>query len=333
MGWWTNIWTQQAEDWIFAWLGPGQAPQNSITGEAEADTHYLSVFLKSARVVDVRRGLTTFYGTVHSYIRMAHRSQGTAEFNVITTPAGLKNVDAAGIDRVVQFNKRLLGPVPYVGGDLEIEIGLFSVASGNLAGPYLELMETLSESAGVAYVSAVLPFAAPILQAMKLLTSSQDKVSLETGFSTTMPDPLLGHCVAIRAPKGAIRVDRLWLDPSDFRLIDETGAINQYPYIVVELKADTERSDWFKIPEIAAAYKDVQDEYRAGRQQAIEEALTTFRRVALTCNDLLENDARQLVDKVNLKYASLGPPAAAVRGTSAPSGSMPELSEIGLYTT
>jgi hypothetical protein len=333
MSWWTNVWTKQAEDWIFAWLGPNQVPHSAGRGEAAVDTDYLSVFLKSARVVNVRQGLTTFYGTVHSYIRLAHRSDGTAEFNVITTPAGLKNVDAAGIDRVVQLNQRLLGPVPYVGGDLEIELGLFSVPSGNLAGPYLELIQTLSETAGVAYVSAALPFAEPIVQGMKLLTHSQGAVSLEIGFSTTMPVPSLGYCVAIRAPKDAIQVDQLKVDPSDFRLIDATRAISRYPYIVVEVQAGTQRSDWFKIPELSAAYKAVQAEYRAGRQQGVEEALATFRRVALTCNDLHEADARQLVDKVGQTYARTGAPAAAVRGTGGGrANKMPDLSEIALYS-
>lgn len=332
MGWWTNIWTRRAEDWIFTWLGEGQVGTHSAQGEAEEETHYLSVFLKSARVVDVRRGLTTFYGTVHSYIRLAHRSHGTAEFNVTTTPAALKSVDANGIDRVIQLNQRLLGPVPYVGGDFEIELGLFSVAAENLAGPYLELIQSLSEVAGVSYVSAALPFAGLIIQGMKLLTRNEDRVSLEIGLTTTMPVPKLGYCVVIRAPKGSLTVDKLRVDPSDFRLLDETGAVNRYPYLVLEVQADTQRADWFKIPELASAYKEVQEEYRRGRQQAVEEALAAFRRVALTCNDLQEADARQLVDKVFATYASSGPPAPAVRGGAKGHADLPELSEIGLYS-
>jgi flagellar biosynthesis/type III secretory pathway protein FliH len=147
-----------------------------------------------------------------------------------------------------------------------------------------------------------------------------------------MPVPKLGYCVAIRAPKGSVRVDKLRVDPADFRLLDETGNVNRYPYLVVEVQADTRRADWFKIPELASAYKEIQEEYRRGRQQAVEEALATFRRVALTCNDLQEADARQLADKVLATYASSGPPAPAVRGSSKRQADLPELSEIGLYS-
>ena len=333
MGWWTEIWTKPAEDWVFAWLNPEQVPGASAAKEAEADTDYLSVFLKSARVVNVRKGLTTFYGTVHSYIQLENRSDGKAEFNAITTPAALKGVDAAGIDSVIQFNQRLLGPVPYVGGDFCVEIGLFSVAAADLAGPYLDLIQNLSETAGVSYVSAALPFVGPILHGMKLLTDSQTATSLEIGFSTTMVKPRLGYCVAIRAPKSKLRVDSLRLDPSDFRLLDDTGVVTKYPYLVVEVAADKQRADWSRIPDLSAAYKSVQTEYRGGRQKGVQEALTAFQRIAFTCNDLVEEDARRLVEKVRGTFERMGPPVTSETrdGTSA-DGAVPDLNEIELYS-
>lgn len=331
MGWWPVRWTTRAEDWVFAWLDPEQVPGTSAAKEAEAEKDYISVFLKSARVVNVRKGLTTFYGTVHSHIQLQHRSDGKAEFNAITTPAALKGVDAAGIDRVIQFNQRLLGPVPYVGGDFCVEIGLFSVAAADLAGPYLELIQNLSEAAGVSYVSAALPFVGPILHGMKLLTDSQDETSLEIGFSTTMVIPRLGYCVAIRAPKSKLRVGSLRLDPSDFRLLDDAGVIEEYPYLVVEVAADKQRADWSSIPDLSAAYRSVQAEYRGGRQKGVEEALTVFQRIAYTCNDLVEDDALRLVENVRRKYAQMGP---AVRSETRGSAGVhvPDLNEIELYS-
>jgi hypothetical protein len=225
MPWWQDIWTRRSEDWTLAWL---PSPASKAAAEAQAEQDYLSIVLKSARVVDVRKGFTTFFGTVHSYIRLPHRSNGLAEFNVVTTPGALKNVDATGIDRVLQLNQRLLGPVPYVGGDLEIEVGLFSVASANLAGPYLALLENLSKTAGVASVGAALPFAAPIVEGMKLLTSSERDVALEVGLATMQPVPKLGYCAVVRAPKATLDVRKLQIDDADFRLLHERRAVNDY---------------------------------------------------------------------------------------------------------
>jgi len=329
---WSDLWKKKSEDWIFAWLDSKQVPAGSHSGEVDSDTNYLHVFLKSARVVDVRKGFTTFYGTVHSYANLPHRSGGKAEFNVVTTPNSLKNIDAAGIDRVIQFNKRLLGPVPYAGGGLEIEVGLFSVASTQLAAPYLELLETLSKTAGVSYVSAAMPFVTPILQGIKLLTGSDKDVALEIGISTTLEPPRLGYCVAIRAPKQAIEIKKLSVDPSDFRLQCDGETLSEYPYMVLEFSAEPNRADWFQIPELSAGYKRVQEEFRAGSASGTEAALAVFRRMTLTCNDLLEDDARRIAARVADTYKAAGPPVPAVReGRPLAPKALPDLNQIAIY--
>ena len=332
MGWWSDLWKRRTEDWTFTWLDANQVPAGASSGLLDADAGYLHVFLKSARVVDVRKGFKTFYGTVHSYASLPHRSGGRAEFNVVTTPEALKNIEAAGLDRVIQLNQRLVGPVPYTGGDVELELGLFSVASSDLAGPYVQLLESLSKTAGVSFMSAALPFAGPILEGMKLLTGSQKDVTLEIGVSTTMASPRLGYFTAIRAPKNTLDVKKLSVDPADFRLLHGGNPLGDYPYVVLELSARPDRPDWHQIPELAAVYKRLQDDYRGGRPGATEEAMAQFRRVALTCNDLLDGDARRLVDKVTAQYQAIGAPQHADRSFGArPGATLPDLSEIRLY--
>ena len=264
MGWWSDLWKRRTEDWTFTWLDADQVPAGASSGLLDADAGYLHVFLKSARVVDVRKGFKTFYGTVHSYASLPHRSGGRAEFNVVTTPEALKNIEAAGLDRVIQLNQRLVGPVPYTGGDVELELGLFSVAQRHLAGPYVQLLENLSKTAGVSFMSAALPFAGPILEGMKLLTGSQKDVTLEIGVSTTMASPRLGYFAAIRAAKNTLDVKTLSVDPADFRLLHGgSSARRPIPYVVLELSARPDRPDWHQIPELAAAYKRLQDDTAA----------------------------------------------------------------------
>ena len=331
MGWWNRAWRTQAEDWVYGWLGPEQVPPGSPSGAVEANAAYLNIFLKSARVVDARKGLTNFYGVVHSFMKLPHRSQQTAEFNVVTTPAALKDIDAR-VDRVVQINQRLLGPTPYVDGDLEMEVGLFSVPSSDLAAPYLSLLENLSTAAGVSFISTALPFGGAILEGMKLLTGG-DHVVLEIGLSITEPTPRQGYCVVMRAPKNALPLSRLKLDPSDFRLLYSDGKpIGDYPYLVLGVQAQPQRPDWFKIPDVAQAYSRVQELYREGSGET-DAALQMFRRVALTCNDLIEADARLLSEKVTAMYQIVGA-APANRGGKGASVSidLPDLREANLYS-
>jgi hypothetical protein len=166
---------------------------------------------------------------------------------------------------------------------------------------------------------------------MKLLTGREKDVGLEIGFSTTLPQPRLGYVAAVRAPKPDLPVEKLSVDPGDFRLLNGGRPLADYPYMVLEVTASAIRPDWHQIPELASAYKRVQEEYRAGRETATAEALTMFRRVALTCNDLLDSDARQLVDKVMAQYTLSGPPDAARRGPGAAAKALPDLKAIQLY--
>jgi hypothetical protein len=331
VGWWDQIWRDKTEDWICDWLPSSQVPSDALTGEVEPESSYLSIFLKSARIVDVRKGLTTFYGVVHSYIKLPQRSTQDAEFNVVTTPAGLKNIDAEHIDRVIQVNQRLLGPVPYFGGDLEMEIGLFSVAASDLAAPYLTLLEKLSRTAGVSFVSSALPFAGPIIEGIKLLSGNPKQATLEVGFSMTQPRPKQGYLVVIRAPKESIELKNIKVDPADFRLSNNGQPLGPYPYMVFELRSETQRLDWAKIPELSVAYQEVQTEYRAGRADRIQEALLLFHHTALTCNDLLPDDAEKLSAKVEAVYKAVGPPAAARRDSLTSGATLPDLGRINLY--
>jgi hypothetical protein len=329
---WRDIFRKRADDWVFARLEPGQVPSTNGGQEIVADAAYISVYLRSARVLDVRKGLRNFYGVVHSKIRLPHRSGSQAEFNVVAVPTSLREVDSKRLDRVIQLDQRLLGPVPYVGGDITMEVGLFSVATADLAGPYLELLEMLSSAAGVASVAAALRFASPITHGINLLTAAADDSMLEIGVSRSESHPKSGWYVVIRASKSEFDVNSLRVDPQDGRLLDADGKpLKEFPYMVLETTAEPARDDWFQIPEISESYKSIQFEYRRGRQEQTEEAITAFCRTVLTCNDLLFCDAERLITKVKDLYLKQGPPQAGVRSVGRTP--FPDFESLDLYAS
>lgn len=301
MGFFSKIFKTRAEDWFFAYLEPNQTPSNSPREKVNPDQAYLSLHMKSMRIVNVRKGLNTFYGAIHSFVSLPHRGGQPAEFNVLTTPMKLEELDAKNIDRVISLDKRLFGPVPYRGGDMELEAGLFSIKSADLAKPFISLLEDISALSGVSYISQALPFAEPLKKGVNMLTGSEQDTILEIGLSKEFKEQSIetGYFVVMRAPKGQVDAKGLKVDSTDFRLTDVNGkAIKDFPYIVFELSQDRKRSDWFAIPELQKPFQELRKDVVEGNYTSAEESLKVFRRTVLTCNDLLFADAKKLYAQV-----------------------------------
>src|SRR5687768_17034711 len=112
MGWWSSAMRTRSTQWTYLHI-----PRGTESAEVEPETSYLSVFLRTAYVVDVRRGLRRYYGAVNSSIALPARSGTTAQFIASHSPSALQDVTPGSEDRFLQVNRRLAGPVPFVGGD------------------------------------------------------------------------------------------------------------------------------------------------------------------------------------------------------------------------
>jgi len=290
-------------------------PIGAIGPVIRTEKAYLNILLLSCRVVDVRRGLKKFYGAVHSFTEFDARNSLKPRVQVtsVTTPAQLKSVDASNLDQVITLTQRLLGPVPYRGGDVKLEAGLFSVKEADLAAPFLEVLDDLSSVAGTSVIGAALPFAGPLVKAFDLLAGAPDAAQLEIGVSNTMPagDLRAGTFVVMRAPVGTVNVSTLRLDPTN-RVVGADGKqIQNFPYFVYQISATTQRADFFRIPELARTHEGIQTAIRQNRDKEARELLPVFKRFAMTSSDLLLADGARLAklveDEVN---AIVGAPAS-----------------------
>lgn len=331
MGLLQKLFFQRTKDWVYATLDPSQTPTDVLRRPIPANTAYISVFLQAMRIVNVRQGLNKFYGTVHSFVTVPHLSGTPAQFNVVVTPNQLKAIDAKHLDRVVTLEKRLLGPVPYRGGDVELEVGLFSIKEADLADSFLSLLERASGLAGVSFIGTALPYADLLADGMNLLIGSAEDSILEVGVSRTLAWLETGYSVIMRAPKQDVDLSRLRIDPNDFRLLDESGQpISDYPYLILKVIASPQREAWFEIPEIATAYRVLNQDLRQNGGRKAQESLAYFRRVTLTCPDLLDTDADRLVKEVEKKVTDVLGPKALTR-TKEPELGLPALADIELY--
>jgi hypothetical protein len=330
MGWWNDLWVKKSNDWIFARLDPQQTPGGKPTELVGEDAGYISVTLKSMRVVNLRKGLSKFYGTINSYITLAQPSQESGKVNTIVTPNELKKVDAAHLDRVISMNHRLLGPMPYRGGDMTVEIGLFSIKESDLVGPFLDTLESLANVAGVGYIKAAMPFVEPIKKGFEYLTGSGDDSVLEIGLHRTFLHIETGYYVVIGGPKGSIDLKALRLDPNDFKLTGPDEALlREYPYFVIEISSEPTRTDWQMLPELKERYDALKELLRTGKDAEAKEALVAMGRFLKTSKDLLFQDAKKI-------FASIEEKANDIMGIETTRGeksskSLPELNELKVF--
>lgn len=288
----------RAEDWLYYKIPSAQSNTDTEIKEITATKEYVSINLKTMRVVNVRKGLSKFYGAVHSSISIPHRGSGTAQFRVLTTPEKLRELDGGNIDKVISTNIPLLGPIPYHGGKLELELGLFSVKAADLTAPVLSLLTNISKLSGVAFMGSAIHYLDPLKQGIEILTGNSEHTVLEIGLSTTWDKLVTGNYVIMRVSKDEINEDELHLD-KDFRLMDNTGkSVRDYPYLVFEITSTQHRYDFFNIPEIGTAYKAIQSELAKGKKDDAIDALRVFKRVVLLSNDLIYSDAKIIYDGV-----------------------------------
>lgn len=293
----------------------------------EPESSYLSVFLRSMRIVDVRAGVQRFHGAVSSYCSLPHRSGDKAEFFVLTTPAGLKDVQPKHADRVLTLSKRLLGPVPYRGGDLEVQLGLFSIKAADLAGPYLDLLETMSTVAGISFLGPAAAFVTPLRKGLDLLVGSEDPSVLEIGLSTTFSPPETGVFCLIGADQGDLGPSQLRLDANYRLLTDQGEPVTEYPYLTFSVESHARRDDWFQVPQLREAHQALTEEVYRAEVGRVEAALAAFQRAAVLSPDLLARDGSQLAERIAEEVRL----AMKVHATSADRPQLRPLQDVDLY--
>jgi hypothetical protein len=325
VGIWSDLWISESKDWAFSrvggWsAGPVIQPKKS----------YVSVMIRQLHVVHVRIGFNRFYGTVQSYARLPHMSGRPVEFTAMTTPAQLRDVQKKNLDRFVLSGQRLLGPVPFMGGDLELEIGLFSVKSQDMLKPYLDLLDELSKAAGVSVFSVAAPYIAPLKRGVELLTAAEGGATLEIGVTATFDTLREGTYFAARLDSASRDMSKFEVD-DNCRLLDERGnPIKDAPYIVFSIDQHSTRDDWFMIPSIASAYAKLNDVVRSPRSslKLVSSHQERFNGVVMDDPDILPDHADDIISWVS-EQLSRKLPAVKTSGGGV-GAALPPLNELKL---
>ncbi|MER8650954.1 hypothetical protein [Mesorhizobium sp. M0586] len=290
---------------------------------------YLSVRVKSLRLPLRRRGVAKLHGVVHTFANLPGAGQEATEFASATTPTALFGLDPKNVSNILMIDRQVVGPTPWRGGDLRLQIGLFSVVEQDLAGPFLLTMTALSDKVGVAFVTPSKPFIEVISSAVGALTRQVGSVKLEIGMDRTFQVPKPGHYALIASSVGELAGAKMDLDPDDGKLKVDGQHYEDRPYLVFTIEAVEKQARWGEIGELRDAYRLVNEAVRANDQSKVRDAMTSFRLLTMSSPDLIATDASDLIKKVDAKLRLIfSSPVVSSKDMSQP---LPSFEELGLY--
>jgi hypothetical protein len=348
MGWLRNSLRKEPEDTFF---GPVRLADGLVTIAAEAslppgspvqaESAYVSLYVETMRLSAVRDRGTKYYGSVSSTCGVLGDS-GRTELVAVAAPSALRAIDPQHLDRVITATVPLIGAIPYRGGGLDLEIGLFALPEQYLLGPYLDFVTDVS-----AVASAFLPLAGALAAAALLpsvhkafdhVFGADTGARLEVGLLRTCDPPVTGYYAAVRGttePPGGFRVG-----PGG-KLLHPDGTEVRDSYLVLRLEGRTQRDSWRDIPEVSAAHQTLKIAVDSGDLQAAKWALERFGRIAKVSPGLLPSDAKRLYKEME-ELAKERLPATATgalvpaTGAGARDGgrrAFPDLADIDIYST
>jgi hypothetical protein len=306
-------------------------PGFGVAGKAVSpDQCYVEVYVESLRLEKARRFATSFHGVIYSFISLARDGANRTELAAVTKPQNLTALDSGNLDRVITVSKRIACAMPWRGGPFGLELGLFSVKSGNLLTPLINYVVKVSDKAGIGAATKLDPFTPLITEGLDIIAGQTNDTEIELAVDTDLAVADSRLCALIAKPKGSIHLEDLTIDPNDRKLL-LNGAPLQAAYCVFSIRATDRNPDWGRIPELQQAYADFIRAIGSGRHREAEEALAAFNRQVVITPDLITSDKERLKSKAKADlleaFPGGGQSADALRGKFEGR----QLSDLNLY--
>jgi hypothetical protein len=267
---------------------------------------YVHITLERMHLRQGRRLWTSRRPVLHSFV-MADVPGGRYEVPMVAGPGALEQLSDGEGDRVVIGRLSLLGPTPFVGGDLEMTCGLFTVTARDFAGDLLNLASSVSSAIGVEPVGAALKLVDPIKRGLEQLLGASD-AELVLGLRRSLrgndgASPATGYLVL--AGESIEPGSRLSV-AADGRLLDaESSAEVDDDYFVLRVGSLDRRDDWQAMAELHVAWEEASRAAVAGEKERLGRATAAFAQVVVSSSQLIESDQVRLILALRQRIAAL----------------------------
>jgi hypothetical protein len=257
------------------------------------------------QIVNARKLFTKFFPALTSEVAVSHAGKAPGHYFVVTSPEILRNVQRADAGRVLIESIRLAGPVPYRGGSIDLDLGLFRLKAVDLAEPYIGLLSEMAIAAGIAFAGPAAPFVAPLLGGLTGLMQAATKEGLEIGISRQFRKPRAGlFGVFGMADSAGIRSRLSLTDDMKVRL--DGQPVEGIPYVLFSMRRVPNRYDWRDLPGVGEAYRRARQALEpGGRPGDLRGLLAAFERTTKLSDDLITSDAARIIHEVQKQFTNV----------------------------
>jgi hypothetical protein len=213
-------------------------------------------------------------------------------------------------DSVEYLNRRIAGPYPYAGDDVNVFSGLFRVAASNWAKQSLSLVENVAKAFDVSKLTAYLDLAAPLVDGLEGLLAMDDvepRLSIDRSYTGVDDDGRLdghklraGYEVIVSSQAPLSREEQSKFRVRDGRLFrsDPGTALKEYTasdYMVLEIRCLDKRDDYEGFDFHQVHWRKVLDHIWGGHEDDARARLRLLAADLVQCDDLVLAHRRKLL--------------------------------------
>lgn len=333
MGWIKNLVDtvkgRQATDWTFV-EGIAVPGNPAARQPIVQDQCYVELYVDSLKLGRTRKFATTFNGVVYAFAQTARQGDVPSKLSAVTQPQEITNIGKTDLNNVITFRKRMFKVIPWRGDPLDLELGLFSVRTGNIASEIADYVVRLSNTIAPGITSTFDPLLPLVTEGLDMMAGQTDDVELELAVDTSLQLQVCKHYALIRIPRQEI-------DPSKLSVADggrllHDGRDVDASYCLFSIRPRRDNPEWGNIEDLRKRFDELKAAILSGRQNDAEEAMAGFRRAVIVCPDLIMEDKKRIITlaKEQMELAFAGGAIAATRGSLPPLAGM-SLGDLPLY--
>jgi hypothetical protein len=295
---------------------------------------YIKVSIARMQLRDRRFLHKVYYPVVHSFVELSRQGADRVTVPFIAGPSQLADLAKGSEDVILTKNVDVCGPAPYIGGEVNVAIGLCAAVAKDYLDNLLGVLGSLSALVGGTALTSALNIIEPLKSGAESLLGRSADVQLKVGLIDTFsprsgspdynsdPEPGLlldGFYALVNVDEAQGLGPRLHFE--DGQLVVKNGDVPASvspDHLVFRIAQYEKMPDWSRFPKLAQARLDVLRAAALGGLEGDEyrKQFGSFKAVVIENVDLVASDRviiiRGLEEEAKAYGGSPGPTTASV---------------------